>query len=223
MYYNKSNLILTAIALLTLLVVTVSATYAYFTSKAEINSTLKLNTITSSAATFTAYTLDQISLDVTADDMFTPSAIASKTDNGNVVAVLSSPMEGSTVHCTYDIELIWDTTDQYITPTATLSGDYQYEISLKGTQNVSGDTTGHTYTVSSLNETNLTSFTWSGTAGTIGRKAKVITGAEIYSKSTSATTATWTFTVNFYTLPTDQSDLAGKSYGAHLAVTNVVC
>ena len=223
MYNNKTNIILTISALLVLLLVTISATYAYFNSNVQDSNALNVGIEASSAPTFTAYTLDQITLDVKSNDLFTPSTTASKSDTGQVVASLASGKNGDQVFCTYNIELVWDSTDQYIAPVGTLDNTYKYEISLKGNQVVSGDTTGHSYTVTTLNETNLTNFVWEGAEGAVGRKTNVVTGAEIYSRSTTATTATWTFTLNFYTLPTDQSDLMGKNYSAHLGVTNVVC
>ena len=205
-----------------LLVVTINATYAYFAGNQSLN-TLKVEAHTDAPASFTAYTADQISLNVKSENMAIPSTTPTVTDNGKVIAMLSSSSEGSEVSCTYDIELIWDTTSQYSTPSMTFNNEYKYEISLLGSQSVSGDTTGKIYPVTSLTETNLTNFSWSGSAGAIGRKAKVITGAKIYSKSLSATTATWNFVLNFYSLPTDQSGITGKNYGAHLAVANVVC
>lgn len=222
-YYNKTDIALTIVALLVLLIVTISASYAYFASGLDTGNGLVLNSTTSTAPTFMAYAADPISLMVEAADMATPSTTASKTDVGSIVATLASPDQGKTVSCTYDIELVWDTEDQYTIPTATLGGDYPYEISLSGTQVVQGDNSGHVYSKSTLNETNLTDFTWIGSAGSIGRNTKVITGAEIYSNSVQKTTITWNFSLNFYSLPTDQSDLAGKNYGAHLSVTNVLC
>ena len=221
MYKNKTNIVLTCISLAVLLVVTIIASYAYFTSTANITNNLKMNTTTMAAATFTAYAQDQIELNIGAEDMIEASSSPKKSDAGSIVAKLSSPEEGISVFCTYDIDLVWDTTDQYSAPTTTLSGNY--EISLLGSQTVSGDTTGHVYNVNRLTETNLTDFTWSGTVGAVGRKAKVISGAQIYSKSVAETTATWNFTLNFYSLSTDQSSIAGRNFGAHLAVTNVVC
>lgn len=220
---NKSNIILTSVALIALLLVTISATYAYFSSKTDNNTSLNVGAEMIIGTAFTAYTLDQLELNVTTADMFEPSTSAAVTDTGKVVVTLSSPRENMEVSCSYDIELVWDTTDQYLTPTTTLQGNYLYELSLAGTQEVIGDTTGNTYSVSKLNETNLTSFTWAGTEGAIGRKAKVITDAQIHSKSTEVTSATWTFNLNFYSLPTDQSALGGKNYAAHLTVSDVIC
>jgi len=220
---NNTNLFITGCALIMLLLVTISASYAYFNSKFNNNGTLNINTTTSEAATFTAYTLDQIEFNVTEDDLKEPSLTAVKNDAGQVVAVLSSPVEGKTVHCTYDIEFIWDTENQYTVPSMIFNNEYKYEISLQGSQSVTGDTTGHNYNNNLLRETNLTDFTWTGTAGSIGRRSKIISGAEIYSKSASQTKATWSFTLKFYSISADQSNLMGKSYGAHLAVTNVVC
>ena len=220
---NKTNIFITGLALLMLLIVTISATYAYFDSKFASTNALNVSASTSDAATFTAYTVDQIEFTVTADDFFEPSPNPSKSDNGQVVAKLSSPVENKTVYCSYDIDLVWDTENQYTSPSMIFNNEYKYEISLLGNQSVTGDTTGYVYSNSNLTETNLTDFTWSGDIGSIGRSAKVVSGAKIYSKSMNPTTVTWNFTLNFYTLPEDQSAIMAKNYGAHLAVTNVVC
>lgn len=219
---DKINTYTSIFAILMLLIVTINATYAYFTSKIDYGNGLSFNITTEDTPTFTAYAADQLSLNVTAADMASSSTTASKTDTASIIATLASSST-STVFCTYDIILVWDSANQYTTPTTTLTGDYKYEISMLGLQTITNDKTGHNYSVTTLNETNLTAFTWTGTAGTVGRSATIIKGAEIYSNSTTPTQAKWDFTINFYSLPTDQSALLGQNYGAHLAVTNVVC
>lgn len=221
---NKIDFFITGASILLLLFVTISASYAYFSSRFNGDSiSLNVTTNTSEAATFTAYAVDQIEFNVTAEELYTPSATPAKSDNGQVVVVLASPTEGKTVHCTYDILFTWDTTDQYTSPSTSLTGDTKFEISLLGHQEVTGDNTGHTYTKTSLAETNLSNFTWIRAAGEIGRYSRIVSGAEIYSNSTNQTKITWTFTLNFYSLSADQSGLMGKTYGAHLGVGNVVC
>lgn len=220
---EKMNKYTSIFAIIMLLIVTINATYAYFTSKIEVGNGAHLNVTATAAPTFMAYASDQLALNVTASDMASASNTPSVTDSASIIATLSSSDNSTTVYCKYDIVLVWDTENQYTVPTSTLTNEYKYEISLLGNQTVTGDTTGHAYSVTKLNETNLTSFTWSGSAGVIGRNATVISGAQIYSNSTTPTQAKWDFTVNFYSLPTDQSALMGQNYGAHLAVTNVVC
>ena len=203
-------------------VLTINAAYAYFTSQIEIDNGTIINVNAPVMPTFMAYASDKLELNVTSSDLLEANALPVVSDNASIIASLSSA-NGDTIHCKYDIIIAWDTTNQYTVPTTTLSGEYKYEISLQGKQTISNDTTGHTYSVTQLNETNLTALTWVGNAGTIGRKATLIQGAEIYSNSTTATQAKWDFTINFYSLPTDQSALLGKNYSAHITVTNVTC
>ena len=205
-----------------IIVLTINAAYAYFTADVQIDNGALLNVTAPEAPTFVAYAVDKLELRVSAENLIEASTLPSASDVAELKATLSSA-DGQTVSCKYDIVMVWDSATQYVNPTTTLSGDYKYEISLKGLQTITNDTTGHSYGVTNLSETNLTAFTWSGNAGTIGRAATLIKGAEIYSNSTTPTEAKWQFTINFYTLPTDQSALLGQNYNAHLAVTNVVC
>ena len=111
------------------------------------------------------------------------------------------------------------------TPTTTLpvNVNYPYELSISGTRTTTGDTTGISYTNKNVTETNLSNLTWTGNAGTVGRYSKIVSGAEIHSKSTTATVTTWTYTMNFYVLPTNQNALSGKEFGLNLIVDNVSC
>lgn len=213
----KRRVIYVYLFIFMLLLITISATYAYFNNDIKNTNSLFVDIEAGTAPAFTAYTIDQITLDITGSDLLETNISPVKSDNGRVVATLTSGKEGELVYCTYDIELVWDSIDRYTFPAGILDDTYKYEISLMASQTVVGDTTGHNYLINSLNETNLTDFSWEN------GNANVIRGAEIYSNSTIATNVNWDFTLNFYALPTSQNALMGKNYSAHLGVTNVVC
>lgn len=222
---KKNNAIL--ITTITLMLVLVfSATYAFFsTGTLNItNSSLLNTTLPSSTSTFTSYSNNPLALNVKLEDMVNASNVASVTDEGDLIVKLSSPAAGDQVYCTYDIRYIWDSTNQYTTPTQTLTSAYPFELSILGTATAVGDTTSsYTYSSKNLAENNLSSFTWNGTSGTAGRYATLISGAKIYSNTTSGTTVTWDFSLKFYTLPNDQSALVGKNYTGHLSAANIIC
>ena len=221
---KKKELIYTIIASCVLILLVSAVAYAYFGETINNENTVNLVITTPERlSSLTAYSTNPLSLNITADDLSEASTTAVKTDTGDIIVKLSAPANGQTVYCTYDIEFVWDTTDQYTTPSMTLNNDYKYEISLSGSQNIVGDLSGHQYTNVNFTERDLSSFSWTGTAGTIGRKATIVSGATIYSNSTTDTTSTWTFNLNFYSLPVHQSSVLGKNLSAHLTVANIIC
>ena len=220
----KKNVIVNiSILLIFMLFLVISASYAYFTSNINTTNITKVNTNLASAdATFMAYSTDPLSISAELSDFMTASASPVETDNGVIVVKLSSSTAGQVAHCTYDVRFVWDSTTQYTTASQTLSSG-TYELSILGSRTTTGDTSGHSYASKNLSETNLTNLTWNGTAGTAGRYATLVSGAEIYSNATTDTTTTWTFTINLYSLSGNQSSIINKNYQAHLAVTNIVC
>lgn len=215
---KKSNLVYGIIAIIVLISLVFSATFAYYTTTKSAGGKVNLNVTTPNAsASFVSYSSDPLALNVTLDKMIQASTTASVVDNGVLVVEMASA-NTTEMYCTYDIDFVWDSQDKYTSPTTTLSGSYPFELSIQGSQVVTGDSNvNHTYNNKNLAETNLSTFTLTN------NKAKLVSGATIYSSSTTATTATWTFTMKFYTLPTSQSALAGKTYLAHLTTSNVVC
>ena len=221
---NKKETVYSVIAMIILMVFIFIATYAYFAGIIQNDNIVNFNTTTPEAlASFTAYSTNPLALNISLDDLSNTSTNAVKTDTGDIIVQLSSPSSSKTVYCTYDIEFVWDSTDQYVTPSMTLEGDYLYEISLSGSQSIVGDTSGHEYANINFSETDLSTFSWNGSSGVAGRKAIIVNDATIYSRSATDTTATWTFTLNFYSLPVKQESVLGKNLAAHLTASNIIC
>lgn len=220
---KKKNIILLILTIAFLVTLVVSATYAYFAgSSSQSNATF--NTALPNKGIFTSYSTDPLAFSLDAQDFDSASTTAKKTDNGNIIVDFISN-NSNELHCTYDIRLVWDSTDQYISPSMTLpSNGYNYELSILGSRANSDSTSGHSYENKNLSEINLTNLNWEGTAGTIGRYATLVSGAEIYNKSiTISSRTTWTFTMKFYVLPSDQDIFENKNFAMHLQVANIVC
>ena len=220
---KKNSIIYISIFIIFLLFLIISASYAYFTSSINNSNITVVNTVLSSAnAEFMAYSVDPLSISAELSDFLAASDTPVASDNGTIIVKLASSEAGQTVHCTYDVRFIWDSTTQYTTATQSLSSG-TYELSILGSRTTTGDTTGHSYESKDLSEINLTNLSWTGNAGVAGRYATLVSGAEIYSMATTDTTTTWTFTINLYSLSGNQSSLMNKNYQSHLVVTNIVC
>ena len=221
----KKNLVFMIVSAIVLLSVVISATYAFFVSGSidtTNNTTINAST-PNKMATFMSYSTNPLDLSIEINDMMEASTTAAKSDEGNIYVTMSSPTNNDTVYCTYSIDFVWDSTDQYTSSSMILNGTYPYELSISGSQSIMGDSTGHVYDNKNLSETNLTALTWTGNAGTVGRSARLVENAVIYSNSTTATTALWNFNLRFYSLPVAQSGLFGKTLSAHLVVSDVIC
>ncbi len=223
---KKKSMILNVITIIVVFVLITSATYAFFTvGNLNVTNVANLNTgIPESRATFTAYSNDQINLSVGLVNMVVASSTPVANSTGNLIVNFKSPIAGQALECTYDIQFIWDSTDQYISPSMSLTANYPYELSIAATASASGDTySSYDYTSKNVTERDLSTLSWTGTQGTIGRKATVVSEANIYSNTVAGTTVTWNFIVNFYTTPGNQNSLLGKSLLAHLSAANINC
>ena len=219
---SSYTLIIATIAIMLILVV--SATYAYFTTSISITNNLAFNIeVPNARATFTSYSTNPLSLSVGLANVLIVSSSASVTDTGNLIIKLSAP-SGTQVHCKYDIKYVWDSTNQYSTPTMTLNTEHPFEMSLTATATATGDTfSSYSYSSKNLVEKDLSQFSWSGSAGSAGRNSTIIADADVYANNTTGTTVVWTFNYNFYTLPSNQSTFAGKQLLAHIETSNIRC
>jgi len=130
---KRNTLLLTVIAVATLLVAVVGATFAYFASTPSTGNGLALNATTQAAsAAFTA-TAGTLTLEITADEMLRGSATAAEGDNlladaattatdakynpddrnAPLVVTFTSAADGTPMSCTYDIVYTWTSTDVY--------------------------------------------------------------------------------------------------------------
>ena len=206
---KRNTLLLTVIAIATLLVAVVGATFAYFANNATITNAANLTATTASSSSSFISTGAELSMNVTAGNM----SQARGTAGGNLAAtstqtghfnVTFTAGTSESLTCTYDIVYEWDATDHDYTKTSGISGDeFTYEVASSGnanfktaTQIVNGSTTG---------------------AQTIGSDS--ITD----NHTTGGTTKEYTITTKFYNFDVDQNGNSGKTWKIKFYVTNVQC
>lgn len=196
---KRNTLLLTVVAIATLLVAVVGATFAYFAASTETDNTLGVTANTMGGSTFVATPGSPIALDITADVMQqsnTNNTTAAKSANSTLEVKLASPANDTTVSCTYDI-VYYDTGDTFTT--------------------VKPEGYAHEFTLSGTDMTTLDYETIDATT----RKVTVIDNAEITANTTAGTTKQYTFQADFYNVAAAQA--TGKHYAGYFAVENVVC
>ena len=105
---KKNTMLLTVIAVATLLVAVVGATFAYFAGTQELGAGLNITATTEPASSsFIASSDDPIELDITADLMLSAAGRNDgspvDTDTGKLTVSFASASEGTPMYCTYDI------------------------------------------------------------------------------------------------------------------------
>ena len=203
---KRNTLLLTVIAVATLLVAVVGATFAYFatsTTGASGNIGITANTAAGGNSTFTAVG-DTISLNVTAADM-QQSAVAEGTakaaDNATLTVSYTSGSTNST-SCTYNVYYKWESGSSAYTPVTSQTSNKEF------TYTVSGDMT--------VSETN---FVATDTAEHQLGTQQTITNADV----STPTTKTYTVDAKFYNLNEDQSTNSNASFKLSVYVGNIVC
>ena len=205
-----STAMLTVIAIATLLVAVVGATFAYFSANTESNNgNVTVSATTASAADiFQSSGNGEITLEITADKMQEDvgsndySVIADTATNNSVVVSLEAGSSVAT--CTYDV---------IYTPSTAFTPSAQAASSSLREFDISGD--------SSINANDFANVDCSGSAAVTLKTGATI--SDTYESTSVATTDTWTFTANFYNLGVSQNDNINKSFGGVISIANVVC
>lgn len=195
---KRNTLLLTVVAIATLLVAVVGATFAYFAASTDTENNLALTANTMGGSTFVATPGNPIALDITADVMQqsnTNNTTAAKSANSTLSVKLASPADGTTVSCKYDI-VYHDTGDEFTTVKPT---GYDHEFTISGTD--------------------ITLFDYE-TIGTTKQKT-VVSQATITANTVAGITKEYTFQADFYNVNAAQA--TGKHYAGYFAVENVVC
>ena len=207
---KKSNTtMLTVIAIATLLVAVVGATFAYFTASETNTGNVTVTAETKAADVFSATGNGTVSLTVNASDMQQTAGrddYQAKVTGSNQTALVISLNAGSgNATCTYNLTYTPSTGENLDTYTksAHATTNSLNEFTVSGTDNTQ-----------SVTEKNL-----DGTVVLNGNTKLSITDAA----GGNATTQNWTFTTNFYNLAGDQSALADKTFEGVISVTDVVC
>ena len=208
---SNNTIMLTVIAIATLLVAVVGATFAYFSANTAGNAgktTVEVNTA-AAADLFLTEGNSTITLDVTADKM--QQAVGKNdysvkiTNDTDATIAVKLTAGSSKATCTYD--LTYTPTTEFKSDSDAVAASLK-EFTLAGTS-----TAGNNFEEKDLNGVNA--------ATVLGSYS--ISDTYDAAAADEATVDTWTFTANFYNLAVDQGDNIGKTFGGTVTVTNVQC
>ena len=209
---------LTVIAIATLLVAVVGATFAYFSASTSGNAAnVTVSAETKAADVFSSVGTPNVSLTVTAAQMqksagkddHTVVANSANAD-GNVTVSLTAG--SGTATCTYDV--IYTPGLAFTTSEAVLAKE---ALTNKKELVLDGD--------SSINANDFSDISLAGLEGTpiTLKSGATISDTAESGDTQTATTETWTFTAKFYNLGTDQSDNADSTFSGNITIQNVSC
>lgn len=199
---RKNSILLTVIAIATLLVAVVGATFAYFTANVTNTAKVTSSVTTKARDVFNATGSGTMSITVNNDKMQTTNtgAVAATATNNSMTISLTAGSGKAT--CSYKLKLTKDTSSTAYTRTSTLATGVK-EFTISGKDN---STTAQTF-----NETEVSDNLILGTFSISDTSA------------TGAATQTWTFTTNFYNQNVDQNNLAGSTFSYSVQVVDVSC
>ena len=210
---RKNTMLLTVIAVATLLVAVVGATFAYFTatSKGENSTEIKVTTDSLNSTTSTA---TGINMTITLEQMKEVNKGQVYSDAAVLTMASSVGTGGGTYACTYDLTYDPNWGGFAGTDKAINTGN-ETEFTLMGT---AAATAGGTLVTDNFAELDLKGIT---------AKETLVDGATFTIVGTKGTTTestlTWTVTAKFYNRDFDQNDLASSTFGGTLAFENVNC
>lgn len=200
---KKNTILLTVIAVATLLVAVVGASFAFFAIETKTeDSEIKVETTTAKASdSFVATASDELKLDVTNDVMKEVESQMGKvavTDDATLKVELTA---GSTAgaKCTYHI--LYAGSENYTMTTGAADG---LEYTIQGTMGAN-----------EISERNITSSMDLGEFTIEVPASQTAAGQKV--------TQNWTFTANFYNLAINQGGQMNKTFTGNLRVDNVDC
>ena len=209
---RNSTAMLTVIAIATLLVAVVGATFAYFSTTTTNTGNVTVQAETKAADVFSATGTATVSLTVTAAQMQQTAGkddhtvIANSSDaNGNLTVSLKAGSGSAT--CTYDV---------IYTPTAAFTTSAEVTAKEALTNKKEFVIFGN----SSINDNDFSDIDVAGNSAVTLKTGASITDS---GADTTATEETWLFTAKFYNLGTNQSDNADKNFGGNITIANVSC
>ena len=226
---KKNTLLLTVIAVATLLVAVVGATFAYFGSfTTTVDNKAAVNVTTEAAKSSSFITTSaSLKLNVAGSEMLKGTGGANQVgtytgDNANLIVNLTAEDPATTTTCTYDVYFAYDEGSavygkedgEHPTPVTAGTDNKEFTYTLKS--DAAGLVVDPTYIAET--EKDFSVFKTATTA------VKVASGT-IAAKNTT-TTQTLTAKVMFYNFPTiDQTALSDKTFGGKFYVeqSSVVC
>lgn len=212
---KRNTLLLTVIAIATLLVAVAGATFAYFASEANTDAVLPVTATTGQMASLTAITEDSIVIDVTADKMLKSEAGDDKaavvTDDGKITVELDASESDGDINCSYNIVYTDKSSPAYVyAGTQVQKSAGVKEFTLQGAMTANDNATAGTNSLES--EVNYDEVVAAGT---------VVNKATISAASGEKTTVEWTFAAKFYNI--DAPQLQSATYTGNFAVSGVEC
>ena len=224
---NKNSFLLTIIAIATLSVAVIGATFAYFASTVDTANSaanLTINTAPMNSA-FVAIG-SNFSMEVKADKMQEADAsattVAATSTNGTITVKYASSVAGTAMYCTYD--LYWDWTGTAYTAHSPVAKGSSTKYSGKEfTIQASFNSNPAVATGQNVLSSNALSTEKDWTEVTTNSNPIKIGSATIWSNQTTETVHTWTYVSKFYNVDAYQNDLAGKTFTGKFYVDGVVC
>lgn len=222
---KKNTLLLTVIAVATLLVAVVGATFAYFGSfTTTVDNKAAVNVTTEAAKSSSFITTSaSLKLNVAGSEMLKGTGGATSVgtptgDNANLTVTLNAEDPATTTTCTYDVYFAYDEGSAVYgnDPTPVTAGTNNAEFTYTLVSDAAGLVVDPTYLAET--EEDFSVFK------TATAPVKVASGT--IAASNTSTTQTLTAKVMFYNFPTiDQTALSDKTFGGKFYVeqSTVVC
>ena len=221
MIKNKNVKIMGIISSIILLIIVITASFAYFGSfnvNLNNNVAVNVNSVSPGNGTFVS-NATQLNLQVPAANMSLTASSNTVAASSNTAALTVSLTSGSTeieTTCTVDIYYEYTGSNYYgVSPSAKTSGTTK-EITMtvnapSGTSNFSTET--------NFDYNSSTGWTIENNK----RKIKLVDNASISNSGTTATTQEYTFTGKYYNLDISQEQLANKSFTGIIYVSKKEC
>ena len=229
---KKNTLLLTVIAVATLLVAVVGATFAYFGSfTAEVNQNTQVSTTTEAAkaSTFTSLpgvvTMNvEASKMVKGDDTDKDSVLAATStgDNQNIKVSLNSAATDTFTICSFNVKFSDSSDTAYVKTTGVTGNEFTYQFG-EATKVLTKNDGAQVEAAGSIKAGNMVTAETAYETLFAEKDKTIITGLQISAKG-GTTTLTIPVTLKFYNVPgVDQSGVSGKTYTGMFHVTEPVC
>ncbi len=211
---KKNTLLLTVIAIATLLVAVVGATFAYFTASSGASELSNVSVQTRSVDV-TSTTATDVTMVVQLSDMVEGNGAndysAYKNDTSATIKLDNSVgAAGGTRTCSYNVVYTPKADGAYVTTQAARDLGLN-EFTIQATANIVGSGVSSSTTISEFNLGDIAASTSTNITATPLTFA--VTGAVDGNETSSIT---WTFDVRYYNLAIDQTINAGKTFGGTL-------
>ena len=241
---KKNTLLLTVIAVATLLVAVVGATFAYFASTVNEGDGAQFTANTAPMTSAFVATGTAFTLDVTADKMQSVNAdegkVAATSTEGKIEVSYGSSVDDSAMYCTYDIYFQWSGSEEegnlYLAHSPI---EKDSDVLYASAEDVVGYSDPREFTIKATFESsveaaegeneateNLLADEIDWTEVVTSTEATKVASARIWSNKAgeeNKTVHTWTYQSVFYNIPAYQNALAGKTFTGMFTVRNVVC